>query len=538
VVGHFSPSSNLRETRVGRRWVRNGSAIAVSVFVTALAFAPAASAIPLHEAAPKIFSNVCNATASPSSGKIRFTPTVPVPSDPTGLAISPNGGVLYVSCPDEYRIRSIDPTTGAILNADYEFQAGPGVTGLAVSPDGKTLFAAETGGDAFHYFETGNHYGIARFGLGTDSRPAQSVIGPNNDFAWVSNSGGNTVSVVNIATQSVVRSITVDTHPRGIAMNWKGDRVYTANTTNGTVSVIDTGLESGNTHVITTIHIGGLPVGLAISPNGYLVYVTNYTNAVTVIDTGSNTVVGTIDLGRTAIWPTVSADSDTVYVTEENVSTGNGAVAIINALTGEIRAHVPVGDYPFAIVASPKGDKVFAAVQGSTLGGKVAVLLPPGASAPSNQEVNDGDTATFTSTVTNKPDSVHWQLSADGGNNWHNVDGANSATLTFAATKAETGNLYRLAITDATYGNSASEAAELTVDGIASTKGSTIAPNDGSTFGPDPTSTPGVSTTDASSSGGSNPALLIGIGAGIILLLALAGVFTTVLIRGRGPKVP
>jgi YVTN family beta-propeller protein len=58
--------------------------------------------------------------------------------------------------------------------------------------------------------------------------------------AYITNSGGNTASVVDTKTNKVTKTISVGDGPGGVAVNPKGTTVYVVNTGNGTVSVIDT----------------------------------------------------------------------------------------------------------------------------------------------------------------------------------------------------------------------------------------------------------------------------------------------------------
>ncbi len=65
-----------------------------------------------------------------------------------------------------------------------------------------------------------------------------------------------------------------------------------------TVSVIDTATNT----VIGTIPVGLVPFGVAITPGGTRGYVTNESGAtVSVIDTATNTVIATIPVGLTPV---------------------------------------------------------------------------------------------------------------------------------------------------------------------------------------------------------------------------------------------
>jgi YVTN family beta-propeller protein len=82
-------------------------------------------------------------------------------------------------------------------------------------------------------------------GLWADTAQAQP-------FAYISNSGSNTVSVINTATNTVVATVSVGTNPFGVAMTPDGSRVYVTNEGSNTVSVIDTATNT----VTATVPVG------------------------------------------------------------------------------------------------------------------------------------------------------------------------------------------------------------------------------------------------------------------------------------------
>jgi len=75
-------------------------------------------------------------------------------------------------------------------------------------------------------------------------------------------------------TAQVIATIPVGATPFGIAVTPDGSRVYVSNSTGGSVSVIDTSSES----VISTItsDVGTTPVGITIDASGTYAYVANY----------------------------------------------------------------------------------------------------------------------------------------------------------------------------------------------------------------------------------------------------------------------
>ena len=71
-------------------------------------------------------------------------------------------------------------------------------------------------------------------------------------FAYITNTGSNSVSVIDTATNTVVATVAVGFAPLGVAVNPAGTRVYVANNGTNSVSVIDTATNT----VVTTVTVG------------------------------------------------------------------------------------------------------------------------------------------------------------------------------------------------------------------------------------------------------------------------------------------
>ena len=59
-------------------------------------------------------------------------------------------------------------------------------------------------------------------------------------FAYITNIGNNTTSVIDIANNNVTATVPVGTSPLGVAVSPDGSKVYVANNNSNDVSVIDT----------------------------------------------------------------------------------------------------------------------------------------------------------------------------------------------------------------------------------------------------------------------------------------------------------
>src|SRR5215471_7006028 len=156
----------------------------------------------------------------------------------------------------------------------------------------------------------------------------------------------------------------------------RAQNAYITNENSNTVSVIDTATDT----VSATIPVGLIPFGVAVSPDGSKVYVTNSStansapNTVQVIDTATNTVSATITVGLTPVCNppvpctmavAVSPDGSKVYVTNEFANT----VSVIDAATNMVSATIPVPSFlpshPFGVAVSPDGNMVYVANNGT-----------------------------------------------------------------------------------------------------------------------------------------------------------------------------
>ncbi|PFK10525.1 hypothetical protein COI98_24070 [Bacillus cereus] len=107
------------------------------------------------------------------------------------------------------------------------------------------------------------------------------------------------------------------------------------NSSSNNVSVINTGSNS----VVATIPVGTAPTDVAIKPDGDFAYVTNFnSNNVSVINTGSNSVVATIPVGNTPTAVAIKPDGDFAYVTNRDI----GNVSVINTGSNSVVATIPL----------------------------------------------------------------------------------------------------------------------------------------------------------------------------------------------------
>lgn len=174
-----------------------------------------------------------------------------------------------------------------------------------------------------------------------------------NTYAFVANSGEDTLSVVDFINGAEVTKINTGSKPMAVAVVSSLNKVYVSNYLSNTVTVI-----SDNTANIKTIAVGANPLGLAVNPTGSKVYVANYgDNTICEIDTVTDMVTRYYDLRNYAygvVGLVVSPDGGTLYAT----SYSNSIVIAINLNTEE-KSFVITGKGPYGIALHPNGSVLY-----------------------------------------------------------------------------------------------------------------------------------------------------------------------------------
>ena len=167
------------------------------------------------------------------------------------------------------------------------------------------------------------------------------------------------VSVIDPVSHAVVDSLRVGRFPEGLAVTPSGDKVFVSNKASDTVSVIDTASHD----VIATIRVGDSPKRIAVSPSGESAYVVNESDGtVSVIDTARNRVTATIPVGdrsqggsaRTS-GVAVHPDGSKVYVADSR----NEQVAVIDARRNSVLERIALDGDPKGLALSPDGRRLY-----------------------------------------------------------------------------------------------------------------------------------------------------------------------------------
>ena len=279
------------------------------------------------------------------------TQVLPVPNTYVGLAFAPDGAHFYVSGGVDDAVRAYAKTGGAWREDGSPIKLGhaagnglrqkPTVAGLAMTADGRRLVAANIYNDSISVIDLAARRVIAELDLRSgliDSSQA-GVAGGENPFAvvvsgnataFVSSQRDREVDVVDLSKSrpALLKRVKLDGNPNAMVLSRDGGLLYVAADNSDSVYVLDTRTGTIVERIPTTAprgllkqaedYRGAAPNGLALSPDGQRLYVTNGgTNSLAVISLepgAAHEVLGLIPTGWYPNAVSVGSDGQTLYV--------------------------------------------------------------------------------------------------------------------------------------------------------------------------------------------------------------------------------
>jgi YVTN family beta-propeller protein len=206
-------------------------------------------------------------------------------------------------------------------------------------------------------------------------------------FMYVQNSNSNSISVIDLATNTVLRNITVDGTLQNIKLsedqqtlyiittNRDSGTIYMLNTTsneimderistqvsfqdvaffNGTLYLTDTIggkllVMNSNGTLMHEINVGSRPQYIDVRPDGQVLYVARSGGPISVVDLEQNIVIKEIDSGNMPHNLTFDNNGATLFV----VNAENDTLSVIDSQKHELIKTITVGDNPRSVVLNP-----------------------------------------------------------------------------------------------------------------------------------------------------------------------------------------
>ncbi len=198
------------------------------------------------------------------------------------------------------------------------------------------------------------------------------------EFAYVSNGGANTVSVLDLVYLRPDRTLQVGNNPTGLAVNPVKNEIYAVNTQSGSVSVIDTARNA----VVVTIPVGRQPYFLSVDPEGHRAFVANSgSNTVSVLDLDKRRVVEVAGAGEQPGLARIAPDGRSLVVTNRAAGSISLFTVAAKDTTGSVlklRATIPGCPGATDVAILPDSSKAFIACSGGHQVMAVSLAAAPG----------------------------------------------------------------------------------------------------------------------------------------------------------------
>jgi YVTN family beta-propeller protein len=224
--------------------------------------------------------------------------------------------------------------------------------------------------------------GISAFASSGSSLTADSLAG----VMYVQNSNSNSISIVDLATNAILRNITVDGTPHNIKLSedqltlyiLTSDRdsgtIFMLNTTSNElmneipteVSVQDIAIFNGtmyasdvrggkvlvmnlNGTLVDEIDVGSRPQYMEVRPDGQVLYVTRLGGPISVVDLEQKIVIKEIDSGGMPHSLSFTNGGELLFV----VNAESDTLSVIDSDKHEVIKTIPVGDSPGYVALNP-----------------------------------------------------------------------------------------------------------------------------------------------------------------------------------------
>ena len=298
-----------------------------------------------------------------SVGSLNLTP-----SYPTGVAVTPDGSLAYVTDAST-SVWVVGTASNSVI---AKIAAGSDPEAIAITPDGKSAYVTSitcglllcSGLDnppqlaSVEVIDTASNSLTATITIGnlpTVQRPGVLLSGvaisPDGNRAYVSNGQGNQIWALDTASNQVVATIpTAELGFAGVSISADGSRLYAASI--GNPSVVDV-IDTKSDDVVASISLPSSepPTQIRVTPDGSHAYVTGDNGHLWVIDTTTNATVATIPVsfGNSLLDVAFAPDGTRAYIACGNTN----AIYVLDTATYSIVGQI-ASSYPRALaIARP-----------------------------------------------------------------------------------------------------------------------------------------------------------------------------------------
>ena len=172
------------------------------------------------------------------------------------IVAMPNETKFYVTNTVSGSVSVIDRSSGEVKVVS----TGPGTEGIAISPDGKEVWAASRLDDKIEIISTVTDKIVTSFPSGGKG-PKRMDFTPDGTQVWVTNPSSDQATVFDARARELLASLTLSKSPSGVYISSDGRHAYITNANANELTII----EVATRKILNTMPIGTDPDGVAWS---------------------------------------------------------------------------------------------------------------------------------------------------------------------------------------------------------------------------------------------------------------------------------
>ncbi|MCP5116654.1 MAG: hypothetical protein GY953_37985 [bacterium] len=244
--------------------------------------------------------------------------SVPVGEYPHEMITSPDGKLLYVSDNGVLWMTEDAQGSNTISIIDLAAREKVGVIdlgeyrrphGMDVHPDTGYLVVTIENPDGLLLVDPAAKKVLRKYDT-QGASPHMVKLGPRGEYAYASNTGTATLAAIHLETGEV-KLIEVGDRPQGATLSGDGTLLYLTNSDGNSISIIDT----GSKEVVGEIATGEGPGRIALTPDGsQLVYNLQAGSGVGFANVASRTETARVSLEGPPLSLHLSTDGETAYL--------------------------------------------------------------------------------------------------------------------------------------------------------------------------------------------------------------------------------
>lgn len=261
--------------------------------------------------------------------------TIPVPSGPEGVALTPDGRKLYAASSGASTVSVIDTATDKVT---AYIEVGEDPQGLMVTPNGKRVLVCVSGTDEVVKIDIATDRVVARAKI---PKAHNLAISPDGLTAYVGSQQPDSPALVilNVDRMAQTGKIALDKVPRALRFSQDGRMLYFTVAGSEAVQIADP-VEKRVTGQIT---LGFSPHAVAFAPKDAAALVVVQGPAeLDLIDPGTASVTAKVPVGKFPHWVAVTSDGRTAYVTNES----SNDISIVDMVSKRVTGTFSIGNAP------------------------------------------------------------------------------------------------------------------------------------------------------------------------------------------------